>query len=306
MKSGDLTRQLIEEALAIEAHEAKEAGALGYMARALVQATMPHSKPTQNEFVRRNGAFTLTILAPSKIGLPYGSVPRIMLAWLTTEAVRTRQREIVLGQSLSHFMRQLDMMPSGGRWGSITRLREQSRRLFTSSVSCEYQGEQMHGEMGFRLADHHMLWWDPKSPDQQSLFESSVHLSERFFEELIERPVPIDLRALKALKKSPLAIDIYCWLTYRMSYLSRLTTIPWPVLQLQFGSEYGRVRDFRAAFSEQLRKVHLVYPKVSVSLTSSGLVLKPSLPHIPRMAPLVDKPVSSDTYPRINGRVKEP
>jgi hypothetical protein len=30
----------------------------------------------------------------------------------------------------------------------------------------------------------------------------------------------VDFRALKALR-SPLALDIYCWLTYRMSYLPR-------------------------------------------------------------------------------------
>lgn len=36
--------KLISEALAIEEKEAYEAGALGYMARALVQATVPHRK----------------------------------------------------------------------------------------------------------------------------------------------------------------------------------------------------------------------------------------------------------------------
>ncbi|MGH7745443.1 MAG: hypothetical protein ACREQ5_11715 [Candidatus Dormibacteria bacterium] len=63
--------KLITEALAIEAQDAKEAGALGYMARALVQATLPHSRPESNEFERRNGAFTLVMIAPSRVGLPY-------------------------------------------------------------------------------------------------------------------------------------------------------------------------------------------------------------------------------------------
>ena len=76
--------KLITEALAIEARDAKEAGALGFMARALVQATMPHKKVKGNEFTRVNGAYTLTMLSPSIIGLPYGSIPRLLLAWLTT------------------------------------------------------------------------------------------------------------------------------------------------------------------------------------------------------------------------------
>ena len=56
--------KLITEALAIEAQEAKEAGALGFMARALTQATMPHKKTEECAFERTNGAFTLSIVAP--------------------------------------------------------------------------------------------------------------------------------------------------------------------------------------------------------------------------------------------------
>ena len=103
----EAVNRLITEALAIEAEAAQEAGALGFMARALVQATLPHRRVIGTEFTRRNGAFTLTILAPSEVGLPYGSMPRLLLAWLTTEAVRTRSRELVLGDTLSGFMRDL-------------------------------------------------------------------------------------------------------------------------------------------------------------------------------------------------------
>lgn len=85
--------KFINEVLAIEALAAKEASAIGYMARALVQATLPHRKREGTEFTRRNGAFTLTLLAPSHVGLPYGSTPRLLIAWVTTEAVRTGERK---------------------------------------------------------------------------------------------------------------------------------------------------------------------------------------------------------------------
>jgi hypothetical protein len=288
-RASDILKQthvarLIEEALALEAEEAQAAGALGFMARALVQATMPHRRPETSEFVRRNGAFTLTIMAPSEVGLPYGSVPRLLLAWLTTEAVRTKSRELVLGDSLSEFMRQLGMVPTGGRWGSITRLRAQSHRLFASSVSCLYRGDARGvAEAGFRIADRHVLWWDPKTPRQTELFGSSVVLSEPFFREVTARPVPIDLRTLRALSKSPMQLDIYVWLTYRMSYLRRDTTIPWQVLQAQFGAEYHRLRAFKAAFLEHLKKVHTVYQAAKTDPTQAGLVLHPSAPHVPRL-----------------------
>jgi len=273
--------KLITEALAIEAEAAVEANALGFMARAMVQATMPHKKTTKNEFVRRNGAFTLSMLSPAHIGLPYGSVPRLLMAWLTTEAVRTQSRELILGDNLSAFMRELDLVPTGGRWGSITRLKTQTKRLFSTSVSCTYDGKDKTALMGYRIADSALLWWDTKTPpEQQSLWKSAVTLTEPFFKELTEHPIPIDMRALKAIKRSPLALDLYCWLTYRMSYLSKQTEIPWPALAVQFGSEYSRTRDFKAAVLKELRKVMVVYSEVNVTEGKHGLILKPSPPHI--------------------------
>ena len=129
MQSKNLDK-LLAEALAIETEAAKEAGALGFMARLLIQATMPHKKTEKTTFHWQNGGFNLSISAHSKIGLPYGAIPRLLLAWLTTEAVRTRERELILGDSMSDFMRQLGLVPTGGRWGSITRLKDQTKRLF--------------------------------------------------------------------------------------------------------------------------------------------------------------------------------
>lgn len=272
--------RLIGEAFAIEAEAATQAGALGFMARALVQATMPHRHVDGNEFTRRNGNFTLTMLAPSSIGLPFGSIPRLLLAWLTTEAVRTKSRELILGDSLSAFMRELDLMPTGGRWGSITRLRTQTVRLFASSVTCSYEDASKTALAGLRIADKAVLWWDHRIPAQTALWKSTVILTDAFYQEVTASPVPIDLRALKLLKKSPLALDTYCWLTYRLSYLDRHTEIPWAALAAQFGSDYSRLRDFKAAFLGELRKVVTVYSGANVEEGETGLVLKPSRPHI--------------------------
>lgn len=282
--------KLITEALAIEAEEAKEAGKLGFMARGLVQATLPHSATTELVHQRTNGAykFTITALNP-KSGLPYGSIPRLILAWLATEAVTTQQRDIILGDSMSQFMRQLDMVPTGGRWGSITRLKTQASRLFSSAIQCSYSGKDESGaihELGqnMLIADKYSLWWEPKNPGQKSLFESTVRLSEGFFHEIIENPVPVDMRALKALRRSPMAIDIYCWLTYRMSYLKKPTSIPWEALQAQFGAGYPMTgqgkRDFKKRFLTQLKKVQAVYPQSNAAEGTSGLLLRRGRPHI--------------------------
>lgn len=277
--------RLISESLAIEAEAAKDAGALGFMARALVQATLPHSKTEGNEFTRTNGAFSLSMLAPSAIGLPYGSIPRLILAWLTTEAVRTRQREVILGDSLSAFMRDLGLQPTGGERGYIKPLKSQLMRLFSSTIHCSYGEKYGAGGLSYSISDRYMLWWHPKSAEQAGLWQSTVNLSEPFFNEIIERPVPIDMRALKALKKSPMALDVYCWLTYRLFYLKAPVSIPWVALQGQFGADYKVPRQFKAAFLRELKKVLVVYPEAKVLTADTGrgggaLVLHPSRRHL--------------------------
>jgi len=282
--NSDNLNKLITEALAIEAEEAKEAGTIGYMARALVQATLPHSKHEGTEFERKNGLFRLSILSPSKIGLPYGSIPRLLVAWLTTEAVRTKEKEITLGNTLSKFMSELDLIPTGGRWGSITSLRNQMKKLFAAAISCTYDDGHHWAIRNVQPVSKANLWWNPKNPSQASLFQSTVTLGDEFFNEAINSPVPVDMRVLKALRRSPLALDIYCWLTYRMSYLQRKTLIPWGALQAQFGADYAfdaqGIRNFKKAFLRELRKIYLVYPSAKIETEQNSLVLLPSKSHV--------------------------
>ncbi|WP_374834485.1 replication protein RepA [Paenochrobactrum pullorum] len=275
---------LYATSLAIETEAAKEAGMLGFMACAMVQATMPHSKVESNEFVRTNGAYTLSMLAPARIGLPYGSIPRLLIGYLTTQAVQQKSREIVLGSSLSRFMAELGLTATGGRWGSIPRLREQMARLMACSISCTWENDYALSLENITIADSANLWWKPQTPDQGALWESTITLSDKFFREVTENPIPIDLRALKALKRSPMALDVYVWLSYRLSFLRTKTSIPWAVLQLQFGADYpatpqGR-RNFKKKFLQALVKVHLVYPQARIDTDTYNLILKPSRIHI--------------------------
>ncbi len=221
------------------------------MARILVQATLPHSRPRTNEFERVNGRFTLYMNAPPSVGLPYGSYPRLVLAWLSTEAVRTRRREIELGPTFSSFMYKLGLTPVTGKRGTTSRLRDQLQRLFSTTIRCSYSAEaEGHAAgVGYTIAHKHELWWSPRDSEQRPLWNSVVVLSTEFYDELVAHAVPIDLRALTALKGSPLALDIYSWLTYRMSYLRKPCLNPWEGLQTQFGADYGRCETSRGSSS---------------------------------------------------------
>src|SRR6266516_1247777 len=84
--------QLIAESIANEDEDAEKAGVLGFMARALVQACMPHKNIKEQFFKRTNGNYSLVMTAHPDIGLPYGSIPRLELIWITTEAVKRKSR----------------------------------------------------------------------------------------------------------------------------------------------------------------------------------------------------------------------
>ena len=175
---------------------ASEAGPdRGFMARMMALCSRPRTNPRDRlRYVRRNGPYTLVMSATTLDKLPFGANPRLILAWICTEAVRTGSRDIVLGRSLAEFMRTLGIYHnSGGRGGVQTRLRNQMDRLFNASVQLIYEDE--HGEqfISSAIADRGAFWWNERKPDQPSLWESKIYLGEAFFHEIIRHPVPIDM-----------------------------------------------------------------------------------------------------------------
>ena len=206
----------------------------GFLARLIALCSLPRSNPgNQLQYERVNGPFTLGMTAGLNSKLPFGTNPRLILAWLCTEVVRTQSRDIVLGRSLSEFMRKLGISSTDGR--GQARLRNQMERLFSCSVSMIYKDDNRRARANAVLADLTDFWWNPKRPDQAGLWESKVRLSESFFNEIVSHPVPLDLTTLKALKRSPLGLDLYLWLVYRTFPLRDPQRITWKQVYRQFG-----------------------------------------------------------------------
>jgi len=279
--------QMLVEGLALEHEAATEAEAVGYMCRVLVQATMPHSRKLQSSYERHNGALSVKISSFKNPGLPYGPKPRLVLVYLATQAVKTKSRVVELDDTFGGFMSSIGFpreQQRGGKRGALRPFRDQLQRLFSSTISYTWETDTEIGGGHMPITSQWKLWWDPMNPQQASLWASRVTLGEDFYREIIDRPVPVDMRAIEALRGSSMALDIYCWLSYRMSYLSKRVEIPWGVLQIQFGADYKHVRQFKAKFLKHLQQVLMVYPDANVEQGEYGLVLLPSRPHIPRKA----------------------
>ena len=258
---------------------------LGFIARMMALCSLPRSNPgNRKEYKRVNGPYTLYMNAMAGSKLPFGSGPRLVLAWLCTEAVRTQSRDIVLGRSFSKFMRALGITSVNGP--AQTRLRNQMKRLFSCSVSMVYTEATRQASAYAVIADTTDFWWNPKQPDQVGLWESKVRLSESFFNEVIRHPVPLDMNTLTALKRSPLGLDLYLWLVYRTFPLHAPQRITWKQVYRQFGADPDKASDnettqnFRRKVLRELIKIKMAWPGLNYGAGRGVLILYPSVPHI--------------------------
>jgi len=292
---------LVQQALAIQDTNAKEADAIGYTSPLLILATMPHSEPKDEngnkmlEFTRSNGPYSLTMQGDPELGVPYGSLARLIFVFIISEAVRTQNKEVFLGRNLSEFMREIGFNPIWGKRGNIRNVREQLARFSGCRITCKgykigkgskqrMDVENLESLYQISPVSKAMLWWNPTYANiknsTEPLFKSSIILTDEFYNQITSTPVPLDMRALKALKNSSMALDIYSWLTYSMFSLRSDVKIPWKKLFSQFGANYKRLVDFKKNFMKELKDVLLIYKNVNITIEKDGVSLQPSPTHV--------------------------
>ena len=269
---------------------ASEADAdLGFMARLLALCSLPRTNPgNRHQYKRQNGPYKLIMVAGADNKLPFGNIPRLLMAWLSTEAVRTQSCELVLGKSLYDFMRTLGMEDrSGSPRGDRTRLRNQMKRLFGCSVSLIYEDEHGSRFVSSHIAESGEFWWNLKRPDEPALWDSKIRLSEKFFNEIINQPVPLDMNILRALKRCSLGLDLYLWTAYRTFALQRPLRLSWKHLYCQFGTDPDKASDkrivkiFRRQALRELKKIKTAWPDLNYATAPGVLILLRSKPAVP-------------------------
>lgn len=250
------------------------------------QVGLPRSKVDGREFMRQSGAAWVNVQAgyldegkgPVQQPIPYGALPRLALAHVSTYAVRNKAKEIPIGDSAAQFLDLMGMGDDGRRYAS---LRKQMHALAACRLQIGYKGRTFNGQ----AVEQFDAWLANKDTGQRALWPGLMVLSDHFYNSLIESAVPLDKRALHALKGSALALDVYAWLAHRLHRIEgRGVTLHWKSLREQFAQEYtGKDADknFKDAFVPQLRKVLAVYPQAKVKQVTGGLLLLGSPPPIP-------------------------
>jgi hypothetical protein len=275
----------------VESHPANNGShEIAWVLRLMAQFGLPY-RPLpfgENEWIRRNGNLECRIVNVSGQGIAYGSIPRLMMAWLSDWHIRHPDDEVVeLGRNISRFMRvELRLNVTGGAKGNLRSVRQQLLQLFgtTLSVSAVNPADPACAPFIFEQCPiaRKIILWGPSQSEDDAFFPSVIELDAQFCKSILAHHIPVRRDAFLSLARWPLALDLYMWCAYRFYTLKRSTLVTWDQLTEQFGTRCAATRqgrsDFRQQVRQQLARVRQVYPEARVEMPSDGrgLLLHPS------------------------------
>jgi hypothetical protein len=280
-------QRLIESAVQIEA---EDSDSITYQHTVFCQTGLPYRDPGAIRLWKRSqGAVHLEVEAgrafhPRKadfvdVGLPFGPKPRLILAYLNGEALRTGSPLIEVEESLTAFVQRIGLCREGR---SIRMVKDQLSRLAASEVRLALAyGDQQARQVNGHIVGEFDLWF-PKDVRQRVLWPTTVTLDPRYFESLRRHAVPLDERAVAALSHSAMGLDIYAWLAQRLHRVDpgKPAFVPWSAIKEQFGHQYGRMDNFKRVFRHTLDMVLTQYRSARIELDSRGMTLRNSPPPI--------------------------
>ena len=300
-----LTRQQWGLLIASDQIKLEQPDRLQFSHTVLCQVGLPRRKLPVRSFERTNGNKSLLVEAGRLWNglswvdqpLPYGAIPRLVMVHVSTEAVQTRSRVIDIGDSMRQFLLRLGLSHTGGPRGGYAALRRQLQALAACRMTLGMTDGDRVSTTDVKPIKRFDAWIGvggngDHEGSQRTLWPGELELSEDFFDTLIHHAVPLDYRALAALRHSALALDIYTWLAHRLQRVRdhRGTRVSWANLKDQFGQDYANAKDFKKAFRKALQQVCLVYPEARLHPMMGGLLLMPSNAPVPRTQVLIQPP----------------
>ena len=283
MPRDEARRARTRETLAATADDAQN---LRHIHSVLALCGLPYTRQSLDvrEYHRKQGRMSLIVKAGelqtpdgqwANQPLPYGSRARLLLLHLCSEAIRQKSPTIDIEDSLTAFLRGMGFPATGGPRGTLTAFKQQVNAL----AACSMKISTWDGAKATTLNTSPFSSidvWFPTDPDQRMLWPSTISFSRDFFDTLTKHALPVNTHAIRAFAGSPRKIDIYYWLSHRLYNLDKPIPIGWDSLREQFGEGYGRERDFRAQFQEELNHLREVFPKLPTKLGEKGLVISPA------------------------------
>lgn len=275
---------------------------LQYMHTSLAICGLPYKAlpPDVLSFERSQGKMSVIVQAGSlrapdgrlvQQPIPYGPKPRLILAYLSTQAVRTQSPTVDITKSFNGFLREMGFNSTGGEKGTIKPFREQLQALAACSLHISAWDDKRSATIKTAPFSKIELWLDD-TPDR-SLWPGTLTFSHDFYESLRQRAMPIDSRAMRAFSNSARKLDILFWLNYRLHSINEPLVVSWKLLGAQFGDGFSRLRAFRAKFIEDMEHIQSVFPKLRYSINEDAFTLESDDPAVLAIPPALRKRLKS-------------
>jgi len=260
-----------------------------FLHSALCAMSLPVRRPMDDQapIIRQDGQYTLVITPKPVVervggkqrltilGVPYGSLPRLVLIHIMTEAVRAKSRHVVLGNSFTDWMRRMGFRTiSYGPRGSATLIRQQLDRLLACEWMIRWDSDATQGEKEFGIKEIKLTNEYIGVDRRNGSFVREIFLTEGFYDHLRRHAVPLNEHAILQLRDSATALDLYTWLAYRLPRINpkRPATLSWQQLAIHFGNDGANLRKFRQTVRDAWeRQVSGVYPEARAEF-DTGLI----------------------------------
>jgi hypothetical protein len=267
-----------------------------FLHSALCAMSLPVRRPADEHapIIRQDGQYTLVInpkpvvalrggqQSLHSLGVPYGSLPRLVLIHIMTEAVQTKSRHIRLGETFTDWMRRMGFRTiSYGPRGSATLIKEQLDRLLACEWMIRWDHATDHGDHEFGIKEIKLTNEYVGVDRRNRSFLREIMMTEPFFDHLRQHAVPLNETAIRQIRDSATALDLYTWLAYRLPRLDakRPTTLSWQQLAVHFGNDGRHIRKFRQTVRDAWeRQVSAVYPEARADFDTTVIRLHASPP----------------------------
>jgi len=284
-----------------------------FLHSALCAMSLPVRRPADEHapIIRQDGQYTLVIQprpvvetvngqqALRSLGVPYGSLPRLVLIHIMTEAVRSRSRHIVLGETFTDWMRRMGFRTiSYGPRGSATLIREQLDRLLACEWMIRWDSTDAQGAREFAIKEIKLTNEYAGVNRGGGAFVREIVMTEGFFDHLRQHAVPLNEHAIRQLRDSATALDLYTWLAYRLPRINpkRPAAISWQQIAVHFGNDGKNIRKFRQTIRDAWeRHVSAVYPEARADFDTTLVRLYASpAPLQQKLVPAARLPAPAD------------
>ena len=213
--------------------------------------------------------------------VPAGPKARIVNAYINDYILRKRTPTVDLGRSLRQAMERMNIA-IGGKNGEA--LQRELENFAAAEIILGVWDNDGSAHQNKAFVAESMSFWIEKTPGQKTIWNPEMSVSSQYFRSLTDgdHMAPFYWPALVALQNDTRAMDIHCFLVYRLrNGLKHPVSLHRKALHAMFGRDVKQLDHFWPRFKESLEAAHQWYPTARIEVKNDCIILKDSPPLIP-------------------------